>query len=150
MKATDRAAWAVVLGALLLFALALALPSGWKTDFFSRYAAKHRENAGPEETSAVRQPVRFPAPERYLRATRPLVARRMAEPDWAGLSLEARREILLEIFLLSGVDAAYWSMPEARQRQVVEAYLQAFLPHAPEGGGANAPDGQRVLPFGNP
>ena len=150
MKATDRAAWAVVLGALLLFALALALPSGWKTDFFSRYAAKRRENVRSEETSAVRQPVRFPVPERYIRATRPQVAKRMAEPDWAGLTLEARREILLEIFLLSGVDAAYWSMPEARQRQVVEAYLQALLKKETEAGGTNASGGQRVLPSGNP
>jgi len=150
MKATDRAAWAVVLGALLLFALALALPSGWKTDFFSRYAAKHREDAGPEEMSAVRQPVRFPVPERYIRATRAQVARRMAEPDWAGLTIAARREILLEIFLLSGVDAAYWSLPEARQRQVIEAYLQAFLKMETEAGGANASGGLHVLPFGNP
>ena len=98
----------------------------------------------------MRQPVRFPVPERYIRATRPQVAKRMAEPDWAGLSLAARREILLEIFLLSGVDAAYWSMPEARQRQVVEAYLQALLKKETEAGGTNASGGQRILPVGNP
>jgi hypothetical protein len=150
MKATDRAAWAVVLGALLLFALALTLPSGWKSDFFSRYAAKRLDRAEPDERSAVRLPVRFPVPERYIRATRAQVAKRMAEPDWAGLTLDARREILLEIFLLSGVDAAYWSLPEARQRQVAEAYWQAFLKKGTEAGGANASGGQHALPFGNP
>lgn len=142
MRAIDRAAWGIVLFALLLFVLGHVLPGGWESDFFSRLAAKRRTRSEPQWLSAVRLPVRLPVPERYIKATRAAVARRMAEPDWAHLSRDRRREILLEIFVLSAVDTEYWAMPETRQRQVAEAYVQAFL---------DFPAGdQRALPLGTP
>jgi hypothetical protein len=152
VKPTDRAAWAIVAAAVLLFALSHVLPREAKPDFFTRLAAQHRERSRLEGGPEIRKPAGLPVPQRYIEATRAAVAARMAAADWPGLPRERHREILLEILILSGADAEFWSMPEARQRQVAEAYVRDFL----DGTGADvgkkedASGGQRASPFGNP
>ena len=83
--------------------------------------------ARPTGLPYFRGSARLPIPQRYIEATRTLVRQRMDQSDWPGLSLEKKREVLLEILYLSGIDTEYWLMPEPRQRRVADAYVRAFL-----------------------
>lgn len=113
--------------AILLFTLGLLLPLGGNPPFLGKFIEHRlellRRMGGPE----VRAPAEIPIPRRYIERTRAEVEAMMATPDWAGLSREAKRQRLLAVLLVSGIDAEYWAMPEARQRRVAEAYVRAFL-----------------------
>lgn len=127
MKPVDRAGWSIVAVTILLFLLAYFLPPGGGMEFFPRLAERRQEWLRPAGRSAMRGPVRLPVPQRYIEATRAEVERRMAAPDWKGLAGDRKRQILLEILILSAADAEYWTMPESRQRRVSDAYVRAFL-----------------------
>lgn len=122
----NRIAWGIAIGALVLFFLARFQPPA-EMEFFNQLANQKGRSGGAVGLPYFRGPTRLPIPERYIEATRALVRERMAQEDWGGLSLEKRREALLEILFLSGIDTEYWIMPEARQRKVSEAYVRAFL-----------------------
>ena len=89
---------------------------------------------GPE----IRAGAEVPIPRRYVQACRGEAARRMARPDWAGLDREDREIALIQVLILCGADAEYWTLPEARQKRVAREFAAAFL-DVPAGG---PPQGQ--------
>lgn len=130
MKRNVWVALGLVVLTILLFALASMLPFGGNPPFLGKFIEQRldmmRRQGGPE----VRAPAELPVPRRYIERTRAEVARRMAAPDWKTLSRDAKREQLLSILYVSGIDAEYWTMPEERQLRVADAYVRAFLdPH---------------------
>lgn len=128
MKRPPWVAWGLVALALGLCWLGFWLPPGDGPVMLSRFFHRRQEllergRSGP----SVRAPVVLPVPERYVVRTREQVARRMAAPDWKTLNRDEQARELLEVLLLSGVDAEYWTMSPDRQRQVADAYVRAFL-----------------------
>jgi hypothetical protein len=130
MKSNMRVAWGLVALTILLLVLGHILPPGGNPSFFGKFAEKRLEFARPRGGPAMRSPAVLPLPQRYIERTRAEVERRMAKSDWPGLSQDEQRRRLLEVLLISGIDAEYWSLPEDRQRRVADAYVRAFLdPH---------------------
>lgn len=127
MKGINRAVGGIVVVALVLLGLQYFLPPQGEMRFFTALAKYHRGRLLQGGLPYFRGSARLPVPQRYIEATRAEVGARMAASDWSGLSLEKKREALLEILFLSGIDTEYWLMPEARQREVADAYAQAFL-----------------------
>jgi len=127
MSGSNRAVGGIVVIALVLFGLLYLLPPQGEMPFFSNLARHRQLRLRQEGLPYFRGSARLPLPQRYIEATRTLVRQRMAAPDWPGLAVEKKREALLEILFLSGIDTEYWLMPEARQREVADAYVRAFL-----------------------
>jgi len=127
MNSVNRTVGGIVVAAVLLLFLAYVLPPQGEMAFFSTLASHRQGQLGQRGVPFFRGPARLPVPQRYIEGTRAEVRRRMAASDWGTLSLEKKREALLEILVLFGVDTEYWLMPEARQRQVADAYVRAFL-----------------------
>jgi hypothetical protein len=116
----------VVLAGVLCY-LGVVLPHGGNPLFLGKFLEAHlarlRHGGGPE----VREKAVLPLPQRYVERTRAEVRRRMAAADWDRFSRDEKTRVLLEVLLVSGIDAEYWTLPPQRQRQVADAYVGAFL-----------------------
>ena len=87
------------------------------------FRAASPQGGGPE----VRAGAQVPIPRRYVEACRGEAARRMARPDWAGLTRPDREIALAQVLILCGADAEYWTLPVARQKRVAREFAAAFL-----------------------
>jgi len=116
----------------LLFVLGHLTPRA-SMPIFERLRSGFRADApgvgGPE----IRAGAEVPIPRRYVQACRGEAARRMGRPDWAGLNREDREIALIQVLILCGADAEYWTLPEARQKRVAREFAAAFL-DVPAGG----------------
>ena len=136
MDGNRRGAVIIVAVTAMLIALSFIIP---RTAFlkFTGHPAKVREvPAEPSRSNEVRAKATVPVPRRYIDAARSEVAGLMADPAWRSLDQDSRETKLLEVLVLHAADAEYWSMPEARQRRVSRAFVEAFL----DGGGRGPVD----------
>jgi hypothetical protein len=127
MNREHLVAWAIVIVSALLLVLAFLVPKTSYLNFRDHPAAEHVLVKNPRGGPEMRAKAAIPVPRRYIETARAEVQRLMAEPGWKALQLEQKQARLMEIFILRAIDAEYWTMPEARQRRMSEAFLQAFL-----------------------
>ena len=84
----------------------------------------------PDRIPEVRGKALVPIPLRYIEAARPEARKLMAMPEWQSASPDERHDRLMSLLTLQVADADYWTMSEKHQRQVGEAFIQAFLNEA--------------------
>lgn len=121
--------WGIVVALVLLYPLSRLLP---KQSYLMFSGNKPLGlSAPPPKASEVRGKAELPVPRRYIEVARQEVTRLMAEPGWQALSLEEKQSRLMQVFYQRALDNEYWAMPEARQRRMSAAFLQAFLGDPP-------------------
>gem|GEM_PF-2244459 len=117
--------WGFV-GALILLVPASQLLPVPEYLRFSGKGQLHGHKA-PAKIPEVRGKALVPIPLRYVETARPEVERLMETPAWQAANPDEKHDRLMEILVMRAADADYWSMSEKHQRQVGEAFIQAFL-----------------------
>ena len=113
---------------MLLIGLSQLLPLPQYLRFTGK-GSVHGHRA-PDRIPEVRGKALVPIPLRYIEAARPEARKLMAMPEWQSASPDERHDRLMALLTLQVADADYWTMSEKHQRQVGEAFIQAFLNEA--------------------